>query len=120
MKRGDKELLDRLLYLLNNRAGRRPVIKKDEDKLIKQRLIFAASRGFALDLPAMKHILVHIAADGPPGFRTVSGLPNDHAMQAWRARNRDITYKKAENETFTNIHVRTCKQVCRSSEGSFR
>ena len=45
MKRGDKESLHRLLNQLNNRTGRQPVIKKDEEELIKQRLRLAACRG---------------------------------------------------------------------------
>ena len=66
--------------------------------MIKQRMKYASARGFALDKDMMRTIMARIAADGRDGYKTVTGLPSGDTIRAWRARNRDVTYRHAENK----------------------
>eukprot|EP00171_Calliarthron_tuberculosum_P021856 IDg21856t1 len=78
--------LKQLVDVAHNRAGRRPVISDEENLLIAGRIRYAASRGFAFDIDTLKSVMAQVAADGREGFRTVSGVPSDDAVRAWRAR----------------------------------
>lgn len=105
VKYQDDESLSKLLNPANNRAGRRRVIAKDESEMIKERIRFAASRGFAFDVDTLKGVMGEIASDGRPGFRTTNGTPSDAAIRHWRATNRDTTYRKAENKTTAKLNA---------------
>lgn len=116
------ETLNRLMDPASNRAGRRPVISKVEVNLLKQRMTFAANRGFAMDKNTVKTLMAKISADGRSGFRTPSGIPSEDAVRAWRVRNRDMTYRAVENKRTASLvaeryeHVVTFKNALQSIE----
>lgn len=69
---------ERLKALLNpaeNRAGRRHVVAKDEDTLVKQLIRYAARRGFALTFTAVRKAFVFgtIRRGGASSLRTCAG-----------------------------------------------
>ncbi len=86
--RGDDGNLQKLLDPAKNRAGRLTFISKDESELIKHRIRFAASRGFAFDHATLKGVMAQIASDGRKGFKTATGAPSDDPFADGGARNR--------------------------------
>lgn len=70
-----------------------------------------ATRGFALDQNALKRVMSKVAADGRSAFRGKGGAPSDNAIRAWRARNRDITFRKAENKNAAKLHAERFEHV---------
>lgn len=114
---GNKEALDKLLDPASNRAGRRCVLSKVEDNLIKERMTYAANRGFAFAKSTLKSVMAQVSADGRTGFRTANGIPSEDTVRSWRARNRDVTYRVAENKRTASLvaerhdHVLTFKNA---------
>eukprot|EP00171_Calliarthron_tuberculosum_P002548 IDg2548t1 len=88
--------LEKLLNPAANRAGRKCVVTVEEETLIKQRMIFIATRGFAMDVTTLRSVLASIAADGRKGF--ANGIPSDSVVRSFRTRNRDITFRNTENK----------------------
>ena len=119
--------LGRLLNPASNRAGRKSVITPGEDALIKERMNFIASKGFAMDLPTIRIVMASIAADGRKRFK--SGIPSAAVIRSFRARNRDITFRNSENkenaklkgENFEHVqtYARALRQVEREIPGIF-
>lgn len=69
--------------------------------MIVERLIFAASRGFAVDLEGFKTIMVRVAAGVRAGWK--HGVPSDNAVRSLGTRHRDITFKKSENKEYAKL-----------------
>lgn len=112
LKSNDTEALSKLMDPESNRAGRRAVLSKVEDNLLKQRMTYAANRGFALDKNTVKSLMAQISTDGRVGFQTRSGIPSDDTLRAWRARNRDVTYRVAENKRTASLVAERYEHVC--------
>lgn len=125
----DDKALSRLMDPSKNRAGRPAVITKEEDQVAKSRLLFAASRGFAYNRDELRGAFAQITTDGRQGYRTSTGAPSDDTMRSWRAHNRDMTYRAAQNKTASKIqvdryeHVHTLENALKSiqekNEGIF-
>ena len=79
--------------LRTNGPGRKPVLSEEEERMIVNLLCFAAGREFAVDHDGIKRIMAHVALDGRRGWR--NNLPSDDAVKAFRARHREITFRKA-------------------------
>lgn len=124
LKTRDYDKLSRFLDPAN-RAGGRPVIKPEEDKIIKQRIRYAASRGFAINHSTLRSIMERIANDGRDGFQTKNKLPSAEAVRSWRTQNRDITYRTAENKEQAKLqaenyeHVPTFVNVLKNIQSQF-
>eukprot|EP00171_Calliarthron_tuberculosum_P003170 IDg3170t1 len=120
LKAGDEARLRQLLNPAGNRAGRRSVLTQDENEMLKDRITYTASRGFAFDAPILKKTMADIASDGRKGFRSESGTPSDDSLRYWRACNRDITFRTAENKRSASLiaerheHVVTFKNAFQS------
>lgn len=100
---GDEDALQRLVDPACNRAGRKHVISKPEDQLVKSRLNYAASRGFAFNVDELRSTVGRIASGGRSGYTNKAGLPSTDARRSRRARNRDMTYRASENKTASKI-----------------
>ena len=70
--------------------GARFVLSEDEETLIVQRLIYAAQRGFPVDVAGIKRIMAEVAADGRKGWA--------NAVRSSRARHREITFRNYERK----------------------
>ena len=86
--------------LQTNGLGRKTVLSEEEERMIVNRLCFAAGRGLAVDHDGIKRIMARVAWDGRRGWR--NNLPSDDAVRASRARHRDITFRKAEKKKLQN------------------
>ncbi len=64
--------------------------------MIAERPIFAGKRGFAVGKDTLKSLMSQIASDGRPMWK--NGIPLDDNIRAFRARHREITFRKAENK----------------------
>ena len=114
--------------VLPNSVGRPTVLTLEEENMIVKGITFAAQRGFALTVPALKIVMAKIAADGRPGW--LSRLPCDDAVTSFRARHSEITFRKSENkdseklkgENFELVlsYVTALKQVDTVHPGIFR
>lgn len=62
-----------------------------EEKMLSDRILYAANRGFAMDDNELKNIMTLIAADGQKTWE--NGIPNDEAIRGFRARHREISYR---------------------------
>ena len=80
-----------LQKLLNasTHAGRPTVLSHEEERMIVERLNFAASRGSSIDISSLKYMMARIAADGRKSWK--NGIPSDEAVRSFRAWHRDIT-----------------------------
>ena len=103
LKADDDLTLDALLSPEASRRGRRTVISQKESELIKKRIKFAAEKGFALSNGDLRKIMTDIASDGRAGFQTESGSPSQDTIRHWRAINRDVTSRKAENKDIAKL-----------------
>lgn len=93
-----------MLEPAKNRAGRRPVITAEEDDLIKKRMRWAAASGFAWRYEDLKAVMTRISNDSRERtFPTDSGALSGGAVRAWRTRNRDITYRRAEDKSTAKL-----------------
>lgn len=110
VKAGDEKQLSKLLST-SNRPGRCTVLTIDEEQMIVNRLIYAAARGFAIDKEGLKHIMSRVAADGREGFK--NGVPCEDVIRSFRARHRELTYKKAENKEQAKLKAQTFEHVQR-------
>ena len=105
MDSNDEENLGKLLNPKENRAGRRCVITSEEDDMIRKQIDYAASRGFAWEKEDLKRAMTQISRDGRAGFRTKTKSASDDAVRAWRARNRETTYRYAENKSVAKLRA---------------
>lgn len=80
--------------VLPRSVGRSTFLSLEEENMIVECIHFAAQRGFALTVPALKTIIVRIAADVLPGW--LGGLPCDDAVWTFRARHREIAFRNSE------------------------
>lgn len=102
---GDNEVLAKMLDPQINRAGLRTVLSLDKDALIKKRINYAATHGFSLDQLMLKRVMALITADGRKTFRSATGVQSNDDIRNYRAQNRDITFRKAENKTASKLHA---------------
>ena len=58
------------------------VLSIEEERIIVERLKFATSRGFAIDLEGLKSIMARVAADVCPGWK--HGVSSDDAVRSFR------------------------------------
>lgn len=88
--------------------------------MTKARMRFVASRGFAMDVRTLRSIMFFIANDGRRGFP--NGIPSAEVVRSFRARNRDITLRNAENKENAKLkrenyhHVKIYADVLRVVE----
>ena len=105
--------LQKLLDPENNHAGRKTVLSQCEEKLVVELTIHAAKHGFAVENSVMSTVHARIAADRNEKF--ARGLPSPDAIRSFRARNRSLPYRVAENVSSSRLeaenpaHVLTLK-----------
>ena len=103
--------LAKLLNPAQNRAGKRTVLSSEEESMIKDRLKYAAERGFAYDANMLANVMREIASDGRKSYSTASGTPSKEAIRSFRARHRDITYRCAENKHTAKLRAENLDHV---------
>ena len=92
----DTALLANLLDPGKHRAGRRTVFNPSEAQLLNERIRYAAKKGLAVDISAVKTLLTNICVDGQNSY--AGEVPSNAAIRTYRAFNGDITYWKAESK----------------------
>ena len=75
---------------------RKPVLSEEEERMIVNRLCFAAGRGFTVDHDGIRRIIAGVVFDGRRGWR--NNITSDDAVRAFRALHREISFRKAENK----------------------
>jgi len=92
MEDQDERGLRKLISPKRSEAQR--VLKAEEDGMIVSHFLWAARRGFALEVDQVKSIMGRIANDGR-GNNYMNGVPSDDAIRSFRARHPSPTYRKA-------------------------
>ena len=92
---GNEEKLKKLLDAKNNHRGRKPVLSPYEERMIVDKAVFASRHGFAVDNNVMMTLQAQIASDGRKTY--TKKLPSPDAIRRFRARNRDLKFRVAEN-----------------------
>ena len=77
------------------------ILTPEEEAMIVERLLFAASRGYAVDIDGIKGIMGHVTADGRPGWKNC--VPSNDAVRSFRALHKEITYRNCENKDCANL-----------------
>ena len=119
----EKVALKKLLDPEGNHAGRKTVLSADEEHLVVQRTIHAAQRGFAVDNTVMSTVHAKIAADRCAKYANV--LPSPDAIRSFRARNRSLAYRVAENVTTARLaaenlpHISSLKRALQQVEHDY-
>ena len=91
--------------------------------MICNRLIYAASRGFAAKKLDVKCLMARIACDGRNEY--YDGFPSDGVVRSFRARNRSITYRNSEKKDLAKLqgenygHIKTYADVLRQVDRDF-
>ena len=96
IKRNGKTSVISSIEERNHKAGRRNVLTTTEEKMIVERIIFAAHRGFAVDNACLKYMRSHIAADGRPGWK--GNAPSDDAVRSFREHNCEICLRTTQSK----------------------
>lgn len=61
---------EHLVRLMNLRQmGKKTVLSEEEERMVAQRICYAATRGIAIEHNVIKRITVQMARDGRPGWR---------------------------------------------------
>lgn len=99
LKTNDAIALERLLNPELHHQGRSSVLSVEEERMIVERMSFAARRGFAFDEEDLKTVMASIASDGRPTWK--DGVRSPAAVRTFRAKNPEIclrthTIKDAE------------------------
>lgn len=89
------------------RRGWKPAISDSESTMVNERLKFAASRGFAVDIDIFWNALSSIAAGSRKGWKNV--MPSDDAIRSYRARNCDISYIRHCNKEAAKLNAEWSK-----------
>lgn len=89
--------------------GRRTVLSSTEQKMIVDRLLFGASRGFAMGVDDVRDMMSRIAADGRVGWK--NGVPSPDAVRAFRARYRELTFRNAESKEIAKLNAENYEHV---------
>lgn len=116
VKTKDTVRLRHLLSPAAHKAGARPVLTKEEEELVMAKMIDVAGKGFAIDIQTLRSIMDSVAGDGRSGFK--HGLPGFDTIRSFRACNRNITLRNAENKDKDKIkgecfeHLRPCSEGC--------
>ena len=88
--------------------------------MVKSRMFFASTRGFAATVEDLKAVMHEISRDGRPDVP--AGFPSSDTIRVWRAKNRDITLRGFENKDRSEVlserydHVHTLKLALQSVE----
>ncbi len=114
LQSNDEAALERMLSSATCKRGATTVVTAEEEKMIAERLIFAAKRGYVAGKDSLKSIMGQIASDGRPTWR--NGVSCDDAIQAFRARHRELTFRNSENKDKAKIREENCSHV----EGFFK
>ncbi len=67
------------------------VLTSEEETMSTERLIYDGKRGLAVGKDTLKPFISQIASDGRPSSK--DGVPSEDAIRAFRARDREITFK---------------------------
>ena len=100
--------------LESTKKGKRTVLSCEEEEMIVKRLIFAAKRGFAVDVSGIKRIMMEVANDGRKGWK--NAVPSDDAVRAFRARHREITFRNYERKENAKLKGESYEHVQRYFE----
>ena len=117
---GNENEIEKPLSPADNRAEKRPLLSAIENKMVKSRVVFASTRGFAATVEDLKAVMHEIARDGRPDVP--AGFPSSDTIRAWRAKNRDITLRGFESKDRSKIpserydHVQMLKLALQSVE----
>ncbi len=98
---GDDACLEKLLNPADNRAGRRFTLTEVERKMVIERIVYAARRGFAMTADTLRDVMGRIAADGQRRFE--GNRPSMETMRRFRSAHRCITFRKVENKDYSKL-----------------
>lgn len=105
-----KNYKETITQLTNERhRGTQSVLTTDEEKVVVTEIKIAASFGFPID-KNIRTIMNKIADDGRKR-RWKYNVRSDAAIRFYRARNRDITYRKAEHKTFAKLKAERYEHI---------
>ena len=90
-----------------NGPGRKTVLSEEEERMIVNRLCFAAGRGFTVDHDGIRRIMARVVLDGRRGWR--NNLTSDDAVRAFRALHREIASRKAGNKEAEKLKAESRK-----------
>lgn len=116
-KMSDMCALHTLLHPEENPAGRRLAISSTAEKVIVDKLLIAASRGFAVDKMQLKRLCGEVAESQGRPFK--SGIPCDEWIASFRARHTDrLTFRAHQCKEIAKLaaesnvaHVASYKDV---------
>jgi len=117
LKENNEYELTKLLNVTENRRGRSRVLTDAEEKMLCERIIFAASRGFGVYEDELPELMAKISNDGREAYKR--RLPSSAAVRNFRARHREITLRKGQEKEKAKLlaenpdHARTCEKVLR-------
>ncbi len=100
VKDRDTHQILKLLNVVENHRGPNRVLSDDEDKMICERIIFAAARGFPVYEEDLPKLMAKLADDGRKGFER--GLPSKASIRSFRARHREITLRRGQEKKEPN------------------
>ena len=112
--------LKTLLNTEDNYAGRKPVLSPHEEPLVVSRALHAARHGFAVENDVMSTVHAKMSADRCA--RYANGLPSSDAIRSFRARNRSLAYRVAENVSSARLaaenqsHIMTLENALKRVE----
>ncbi len=114
----DAHQIEKLLNVTGNRRGPNRVLNDDDEKMICERIIFAAARGFPVYDDDLPKLMAKLADDGRKGFER--GLPLKASIRSFRVRHREITLRRGQEKERAKLlaehpdHARTCERVLRN------
>ena len=103
LKNDDKAQISRLLNPVDFHRGRRNVWHASGATQLNKKIREAAENGFAVDTSGMKFVLQQICNDGRRSYQY--GAPSSAAIRTYRAKNRDITYRRTENKDAAKLRA---------------
>lgn len=77
--------------------------------MIVERLLFAVSRDYAIEVYSLKEMKARDALDGRIGYP--KELPSDDAIRAFRARHHDLTVRAGESKEASKLRAENSGQV---------
>jgi len=117
------ETLQKLLSPVDNQRGRPHILSPSEEKMLVSRLLYAAKRGFGLDVEQLREAMADIANDGRRGY--ANNLPTMATVRRFRAQNREVTYRMPQEKELAKVvaenpeHAKTLKVALESVESEY-
>jgi len=93
--------LHKLLNPADYQPGRPRVLSKSEERMLVSRIIYAAKRGFGIDINQIREAMGEMANDGRVNFANT--LPSMETVRRFRAQHREITYRTSQQKELAKL-----------------